>query len=115
GRVGRALRPAPAPPALRRGDGCDRRGGGRARRHDDTAILSSHGPPPHGDGRVTNTPPPSTPNPVPAVREADQLQARLEAERDGTAYWRAVAQQRRVEAARVQKRPLVRAAIAVDR
>jgi hypothetical protein len=39
----------------------------------------------------------------------------LEAERAGTAYWREVARQRRLEAARVQKRPVVRAAIALDR
>lgn len=40
---------------------------------------------------------------------------RLAAEQAGTAYWRAVAAQRRAEAARVQHRPLVRVAVAVDR
>ena len=47
-------------------------------------------------------------------RPAD-LEGRLEAEQAGTAYWREVARQRRVEAAAVQRRPIVRAAIAVDR
>lgn len=40
---------------------------------------------------------------------------RLDAEEAAVAYWRGVAADRRAEAARVQRRPLVRAAIAVDR
>ena len=47
--------------------------------------------------------------------EEKQRDHRLEAEEAATAYWRSVAADRRVEAARVQKRPLVRAAIAIDR
>jgi len=43
------------------------------------------------------------------------LAAQLEAEEAATAYWRMIAGDRRVEAARVQRRPLVRAAIALDR
>ncbi|MBX3315006.1 MAG: glycosyltransferase family 1 protein [Actinobacteria bacterium] len=40
---------------------------------------------------------------------------RLDAEEAAVAYWRGVAASRRAEAARVQRRPLVRAAIAIDR
>ena len=58
---------------------------------------------------------PSSSHPDESHLEVDDLRAQLAAERDGTAYWREVARQRRVEAARVQRRPIVRAAIALDR
>lgn len=64
---------------------------------------------------MSSPPPPSSPPSDGNRPEAELLRARLDAERDGTAYWREVARQRRVEAARVQHRPVVRAAIALDR
>lgn len=57
---------------------------------------------------------PAGTDPRGAGRDAE-LVVELEAERAGTAYWRDVAAQRRAEAARVQRRPLVRAAVAIDR
>lgn len=64
---------------------------------------------------MSSPPPPPPPSADGNRSEVDDLRARLDAERDGTAYWREVARQRRVEAARVQHRPVVRAAIALDR
>ena len=58
---------------------------------------------------------PPSPHPDDNAPEVDDLRAQLAAERDGTAYWREVARQRRVDAARVQQRPMVRAAVALDR
>lgn len=47
--------------------------------------------------------------------EDGPLHQRLEAEEAAAAYWRSIAADRRVEAARIQHRPVVRAAIALDR
>lgn len=47
--------------------------------------------------------------------DAEHQRRRLEAEQAAAAYWRSVAETRRSAAASVQHRPLVRAAIAVDR
>lgn len=54
----------------------------------------------------------TVPNRPSRTEPTDEL---LAAERAGTEYWREVARHRRVEAARVQRRPIVRAAIALDR
>ncbi len=51
----------------------------------------------------------------PTDDDATDLAARLVAEQAAVAYWRDVARQRRIDAATVQRRPVVRAAIAADR
>lgn len=60
-------------------------------------------------------PPPPPPGATDALPPPPDLAEQLAAEQAGVAYWRAVAADRRSEAARVQRRPLVRVAVAVDR
>ncbi len=105
-------------------------------RHDDTAPpgareqlvtpMGRHtverGPPPLEAARVTDHDPPAgppdpphQPGPGDAPEPPPDLAEQLAAEQAGVAYWRAVAADRRTEAARVQRRPLVRVAVAVDR
>lgn len=71
--------------------------------------MTDHGPP---DG-PSDPPPPA--GGADASDPAPDLAEQLAAEQAGVAYWRAVAADRRTEAARVQRRPLVRVAVAVDR
>lgn len=70
--------------------------------------MTDHGAP---DGPSDPQPPPGAADAPPPPDLAEQLAA----EQAGVAYWRAVAADRRTEAARVQRRPLVRVAVAVDR
>lgn len=64
-------------------------------------------------------PPARAPRPAPPVADGGgahvDLTSALDAARAGRDYWRDVAGERRREAARVQRRPLVRLAVAVDR
>lgn len=64
-------------------------------------------------------PPESSLRPAPPVgQESDEgpdLAVAVEVARAGRDYWRHVADQRRQQAARIQRRPLVRVAVAVDR
>lgn len=67
------------------------------------AARSGHDAVDHDEATGASTPP-----------VADPLDL-IAAERAGTAYWRDVARQRRIDAARVQRRPIVRVAVALDR